>query len=86
MEHVLGNLPPEVHWSIMKYMRHPVAELFHNAEDARNSVWALDAHLDEAWFSDIFFIMHEARQRERFRLKGMIRLQCNGTRLRELTT
>ena len=27
MEHVLGNLPPEVHWSIMKYLRHPVADI-----------------------------------------------------------
>ena len=28
MENVLGNLPGEIQWNIIKYMRHPVADVF----------------------------------------------------------
>ena len=28
MENVFGNLPAEVQWNIIKYMRHPVADVF----------------------------------------------------------
>ena len=28
MENIMENLPSEVHWNIVKFMRHPVAEVF----------------------------------------------------------
>ena len=29
MENVLGNLPGEIQWNIIKFMRHPMADAFH---------------------------------------------------------
>ena len=37
MEHVLAKLPGEIQWHIIKYMRHPVADVF--LKVSNNYVW-----------------------------------------------
>ena len=55
----LDYFPYEVKWNILKYTRHPLAELFANSEVVQNATSAVDAHIDKVSFSYVFFIMQE---------------------------
>ncbi len=59
MENIMENLPSEVHWNILKYTRHPLAERFKNSNVVKCAELALDAHLDVVSFSNVFFNMLE---------------------------
>ena len=57
MEYLAGNLPYEVQLQIMKYTRHPMAEVFKKSDVVKNTLSAVDAHIDSVSFSYVFFIM-----------------------------
>ena len=52
----MENLPIEIYWNIVKFMRHPVAEVFKQSEDVKLSLLGLRAYNNElTTFSDMFF-------------------------------
>ena len=57
MEYLAGKLPYEVQLCVMKYTRHPIAELFNNSDVVKSTASAVDAHIDSVSFSYVFFIM-----------------------------
>ena len=62
MEYLDDNLPYEVQLQIMKYTRHPMAELFINSDVVKDTSSAVDAHIESiesVSFSHVFFIMLE---------------------------
>ena len=59
MEYLDDNLPYEVQLQIMKYSRHPIAELFNNSDVVKDTSSAVDAHIESVSFSHVFFIMLE---------------------------
>ena len=59
MEYLDDNLPYEVQLQIMKYTRHPMAELFINSDVVKDTFSAVDAHIESVSFSHVFFIMLE---------------------------
>ena len=59
MEYLAGKLPYEVQLQIMKYTRHPMAELFINSDVVKDTSSAVDAHIESVSFSHVFFIMLE---------------------------
>ena len=59
MENLFGHLPYEVQLQIMKYTRHPMAELFKNSNVVKSTASAVDAHINSVSFSYVFFIMQE---------------------------
>ena len=59
MGYLAGKLPYEVQLQIMKYTRHPMAELFKNSDVVKSTMGAVDAHIDSVSFSHVFFIMLE---------------------------
>ena len=57
MEHLAGNLPYAIQLQIMKYTRHPMAELFINSYVVKDTLSAVDAYINSVSFSRVFFIM-----------------------------
>ncbi len=53
---LMENLPIEVQWNIMKFMRHPIAEVYAQSEDVKLARLGLALYNnDVTTFSDYFF-------------------------------
>ena len=52
----MENSPSEIQWNIIKFMRHPLAEVYTQSEDVKLALLGLRAYNNEVTtFSDMFF-------------------------------
>ena len=52
----MENSPSEIQWNIMKFMRHPLAEVYMQSEVVKLALLGLRAYNNEVTtFSDMFF-------------------------------
>ena len=47
----MENLPSEIQWNIIKYMRHPVADAFLNAEQVKEAMELAKCNVDFNYWS-----------------------------------
>ena len=48
----MENLPSEIQWQIMKFLRHPMAEAFMNAEQVKESIEFANYDIDHNYWDD----------------------------------
>jgi hypothetical protein len=58
MENVLGHLPGEIQWNIIKYMRHPVADVFLRVSNNYDWDETKGETFSSSWFQRKRFVSH----------------------------
>ena len=48
----MENLPSEIQWQIMKFLRHPMAEAFMNAEQVKEAMELANYDIDHNYWDD----------------------------------
>ena len=48
----MENLPSEIQWQIMKFIRHPMAEAFVNAEQVKEAIEFANHDIDHNYWDD----------------------------------
>ena len=57
----MENLPSEIKWQIMKFIRHPMAEAFMNAEQVKEAMELANYNIDYNYW-------HDEQEQERWRV------------------